>query len=102
MEQADVAIRTDQRTLLAAKLKRGQLFENSPLVKQALAIWDEAAKEAAQVVEECRIQLQQEVSATERIEKAEAAKSRSVSEIGSDSADEQEEQVNVHLESESC
>ncbi len=91
MEQADVAIRTDQRALLAAKLKRGQLFENSPLVKQALAIWDEAAKEAAQVVEECRIQLQQEISVTGRTEKAEVTESRSLMETDSESVDEQEE-----------
>lgn len=61
MENADLSIRTDQRTLLLTKLKRGQLFENSPRVKEALAIWVEAAKEAEVIVEECRAQLQQEI-----------------------------------------
>lgn len=41
MEQTDLAIRTDQRALLTSKMKRGQLFENSPQVKQALEIWEE-------------------------------------------------------------
>jgi E3 ubiquitin-protein ligase SHPRH len=62
MEQTDVAIRTDQRMILASKLKRGQLYENSPKVKTALEIWDEAAKEASEVVEECREQLRLEIA----------------------------------------
>ena len=62
MEQTDVTIRTDQRSLLTSKLKRGQLFENSPRVKDALAIWNEVAQEASVIVEECREQLRQELS----------------------------------------
>ena len=62
MEQTDVVIRTDQRTLLTSKLKRGQLDENSPRVKEALAIWEEVAQEASSIVEESREQLRQEVA----------------------------------------
>ncbi|KAJ5035392.1 uncharacterized protein L3040_007862 [Drepanopeziza brunnea f. sp. 'multigermtubi'] len=62
MESTDLSIRTDQRTLLITKLRRGQLFENSPRVKEALAIWVEAADEAKAIVEECRLQLQQELT----------------------------------------
>jgi len=65
MENTDLSIRTDQRTLLATKLKRGQLFENSPRVKEALEIWVEAANEAKAIVEECRTQLEQEMLVTE-------------------------------------
>ncbi|KUJ15559.1 uncharacterized protein LY89DRAFT_686279 [Mollisia scopiformis] len=60
IETTDVAIRTDQRALLMSKLKRGQLFENSPRVKEALVIWEEAVKEASQLVEECRENLRLE------------------------------------------
>jgi E3 ubiquitin-protein ligase SHPRH len=62
MDQTDVSIRTEQRLLLTSKLKRGQLFENSPRVKEALRIWDEVAREASEIVKECREQLQQEIS----------------------------------------
>ncbi|TVY94101.1 putative ATP-dependent helicase [Lachnellula willkommii] len=62
MEQTDLAIRTDQRALLTSKMKRGQLFENSPQVKQALEIWEEAANEATAIVEECREQLRLETA----------------------------------------
>lgn len=48
------AIRTHQRALLASKLERGQAFENSPRVREALTIWDEAAREASEIVGECR------------------------------------------------
>ncbi|KAK0109573.1 hypothetical protein ONS95_002259 [Cadophora gregata] len=65
MENTDLSIRTDQRTLLITKLKRGQLFENSPRVKEALEIWVEAANEAKDIVEECRAQLHQEISIAE-------------------------------------
>jgi len=62
MDQTDVSIRTEQRLLLTSKLKRGQLFENSPRVKEALRIWDEVAREANEIVQECREQLQQEIA----------------------------------------
>ncbi|TVY43470.1 putative ATP-dependent helicase [Lachnellula occidentalis] len=62
MEQTELAIRTDQRALLISKMKRGQLFENSPQVKQALEIWQEAANEAAAIVEKCREQLRLETA----------------------------------------
>ena len=62
MEQTDVAIRTDQRALLTSKLKRGQLDENSPRVKEALAIWEEVVQEASFIVEESREQLRQELA----------------------------------------
>lgn len=62
MEQTDVSIRTEQRILLTSRLKRGQLFENSPRVKEALEIWDSVAREASQIVKECRDQLRQEIA----------------------------------------
>ncbi|RYP77073.1 hypothetical protein DL771_001363 [Monosporascus sp. 5C6A] len=61
IEQSESAIRTDQRTYLIAKLKRGQVLENSPRVREALAIWAEARKEIEALVKECREQLRIEV-----------------------------------------
>ncbi|KAH7336538.1 SNF2 family N-terminal domain-containing protein [Rhexocercosporidium sp. MPI-PUGE-AT-0058] len=89
MENTDLSIRTDQRTLLVTKLKRGQLFENSPRVKEALAIWVEVADEAKAIVGECRIQLQQELAAAEvvKLPEEEAIATRSDNE----SEDEREE-----------
>lgn len=62
MDQTDVSIRTEQRLLLSSKLRRGQLFENSPRVKQALEIWESAAQEASVIVEECREALAKELA----------------------------------------
>ncbi len=62
IEQAELSIRGDQRALLLAKLKRGQLFENSPRVKEALDIWEEVSHEVSVIVNECRDLLQQELA----------------------------------------
>jgi E3 ubiquitin-protein ligase SHPRH len=62
MDQTDNAIRTEQRQFLAFQLRRGQLLENSPRVKEALEIWDGAAREASRIVEECRVALRQEIA----------------------------------------
>ncbi|TAQ85853.1 hypothetical protein B7494_g5812 [Chlorociboria aeruginascens] len=82
LEQTDVAIRTDHRNLLTSKLKRGQLFENSPRVREALDVWSEAAMEASKIVEECRQQLHEE---TERVSLDEKATGH-VSDAGSASS----------------
>ena len=90
MDQTDVLIRTEQRALLISKLKRGQLFENSPRVKEALDIWIGAVNEASEVVEECREQLRQEVAGAQAEGKS-GKSSAHASGFDSDSADEQEE-----------
>ena len=46
IEQTEYAIKADQRQRLNNKIRRGQLFENSPRVREALAIWEEALEEA--------------------------------------------------------
>ena len=90
-DQTDVAIRTDQRTLLTSKLKRGQLFENSPRVKEALNIWVEAASEASEIVEECREQLHQEITGSSGEGRTSGKGSRAVSGNDSDSSDSEDE-----------
>lgn len=93
IEQADVAIRTDQRVLLTSKLKKGQLLENSPRVKEALAIWEDAVVEASQMVEECREQLQQEVARVQLDENSKDNKGRDASEYDSDTAEERDDSI---------
>ena len=61
IEQSESMVRTEHRAYLATKLKRGQLLENSPRVKEALEIWAGAHKEIEALVSECREQLRVEV-----------------------------------------
>lgn len=61
IEQSESMLRAEQRLYLTAKLKRGQMLENSPRVKEALEIWTDAHKEIEALVSECREQLQIEV-----------------------------------------
>jgi E3 ubiquitin-protein ligase SHPRH len=91
IEQADALIRTDQRALLTSKLRRGQLLENSPRVKEALAIWDEVVHEAAQMVVECRDQLKQEIFRAQSDEASKGKISEDISENESDVVEEQDE-----------
>lgn len=72
LEQADGAIRTAQRSLLMNQLSQGQLLENSPRVREALAIWDRVRVRAGEIVAECREQLriEMEKAAEARREKA--------------------------------
>jgi E3 ubiquitin-protein ligase SHPRH len=79
IEQADLTVRTEQRALLAKKLRRGQLFENSPRVKEALEIWTKAAAEAHAIVEENRQLLSEELSRSSANGKPVVQKVQSVS-----------------------
>jgi len=90
MDQTDVSIRADQRTLLTSKLKRGQLFENSPRVKESLQIWTEAVAEALSMVAECREQLRQEQSKILADGTSVGRGSRHVSGVDSDEEEQEE------------
>lgn len=61
IEQSEVAMRTEQRALLSAKLTRGQLLENSPRVKTALDIWKGVLETIDNIVKESREKLQSEI-----------------------------------------
>lgn len=86
IEQAGSSIKTDQRLWITSKLDRGQLLENSPRVKEALAIWEEALKELRNIVKECRKQLQVEMENAKEAETVEASKAEA------DSGDEESEE----------
>ncbi|OBT98335.1 hypothetical protein VE01_03231 [Pseudogymnoascus verrucosus] len=61
LEQTELSIRGDQRTLHLTRLKRGQTLENSPRVKEALEIWKRVLADANAAVSLCREQLQSEI-----------------------------------------
>lgn len=58
LEDAEVNLRADQRSLHTAQLKRGQLYENTARVKEAQAIWLQVATDASGIVDECRQDLE--------------------------------------------
>ncbi|KAH6606350.1 snf2 family helicase atpase [Trichoderma cornu-damae] len=57
LEQGEAAIRIDERAYLSSRLFLGQLFENSPRVKEALAIWEEVRVESAKLVNDSQVAL---------------------------------------------
>ncbi|ESZ90401.1 hypothetical protein SBOR_9212 [Sclerotinia borealis F-4128] len=59
--QTDVAIRTNHRLLLMSQLKRGQLYEDSPRVQEALNIWEAVIIESSIAVNEARDELSSEI-----------------------------------------
>ncbi|ELR01965.1 hypothetical protein VC83_02938 [Pseudogymnoascus destructans] len=61
LEQTELSIRGDQRTLHLTRLKRGQTLENSPRVKEALKIWKRVLADTNAAVSVCREQLQSEI-----------------------------------------
>ncbi|KAI9744313.1 MAG: hypothetical protein M1818_002465 [Claussenomyces sp. TS43310] len=64
LDQSDISIRADQRNLLLSRLKRGQMLENGPRVREALEIWSDVLNEASAMVLENRSQLQREIDST--------------------------------------
>ena len=59
-EQNMTALRTEERTLLVSKGKRGQILEHAKRSKEALAIWTDALRETQFIVSEARSHLQEE------------------------------------------
>ncbi len=61
IEQSESALLVDRRSLLALRLKRGQLLENSPRAREALAIWKDVLSDCEALVQEARDNLQAEI-----------------------------------------
>ena len=57
IEQNEVAARTEERTYLLTKIKRGQVYEKLRKVRKALRLWQEALTEIKGIVSDCREQL---------------------------------------------
>jgi E3 ubiquitin-protein ligase SHPRH len=61
LEQTDGVMRTDQRSLLSARLLRGQILACQKREQDALEIWQEVLAKATELVDECRAQLDHEI-----------------------------------------
>ena len=57
IDQQDMTVRHEQRTLLVSQIRRGQMMENAKDTNAALQIWQTAYEEACKIVVECRTQL---------------------------------------------
>jgi E3 ubiquitin-protein ligase SHPRH len=93
LEQSENAIRADERAHLLIRLTWGQLYENSPQVKQALALWEDVRKETERLVSEARARLTdalREHGGDEAVRKAEEDHARDVSDTDDDEPDELE------------
>ncbi len=62
IEQNDTAARSEERTLLLSRIRRGQILEHAELSEEALEIWLLTLEEARVIVEDCRSQLKAEVN----------------------------------------
>lgn len=87
LEQSEALVRVEQREPLLIKLQRGQLYENGPEVKQALAIWQEVKTETEGLVAEARLKLDAAIEE----QKAQTEESEDGMEVGS----EEEEEVDT-------
>lgn len=57
IDQNDVLIHTEERSLLLSQLRRGQLLENAMHRQKALDIWTSSLERADEIVKECRDRL---------------------------------------------
>ena len=60
IDQNDMLIRAEERTLLLSQLRRGQLLENAMLRQKALDLWLASLERARVTVKDCRAQLESE------------------------------------------
>ncbi|EEP82986.1 predicted protein [Uncinocarpus reesii 1704] len=57
IDQNEVQIRSEERTLLLSQLRRGQLLENAEAPKEALKLWEQTLSAVQEIVADCRLQL---------------------------------------------
>ncbi|GAB0136818.1 DNA helicase rad5 [Epichloe bromicola] len=76
LEQSENALRTEERAYLLTRLTRGQLYENSPRVKEAMILWEDVKKDTERLVSDARIKLKdaiREHGGEEAVKRAEEA-----------------------------
>ncbi|KHN95378.1 SNF2-related protein [Metarhizium album ARSEF 1941] len=57
LEQNENTIRAEERAYLLSRLARGQMYENSPRVKEALVLWEDVRQETEKLVSDARTRL---------------------------------------------
>ncbi|KAI9814757.1 MAG: hypothetical protein M1827_003023 [Pycnora praestabilis] len=61
IEQNEGETRTEERSYLVSKIRRGQILESAKQSRQALKIWLETLTESEAMVEDCRTKLAEEI-----------------------------------------
>ncbi|KAK4458873.1 putative ATP-dependent helicase IRC20 [Cladorrhinum samala] len=87
LEQSVAALRADQRNLLSTRLTKGQILACQKQVQDALNLWQEVLLKTAEMVLECREQLQ---FAIQEARKIGASKARLSPNDGDEEMDEEE------------
>lgn len=62
IEQNDVLMRAEQRSILLSQLRRGQMYENTKSTDDAMALWEDAFEKSTAIVKECKAQLDLEIA----------------------------------------
>ncbi|KAG8421882.1 hypothetical protein J3458_003718 [Metarhizium acridum] len=92
LEQSENTIRTEERAYLLSRLTRGQMYENSPRVKEALVLWEDVRQETERLVSDARTKLKdtiREHGGEEAVKKAEEVDhARDLSDTDDDEQDE--------------
>lgn len=91
LDQSDTALKADERAYLSSKLSRGQLFENSPRVREALEIWLEVREEVRTLVNDARSDLRQAIEESRAI--GDKSLDHSMVEVDYDTSDDEFEDV---------
>jgi E3 ubiquitin-protein ligase SHPRH len=99
IDQLEGNLRTEQRSLLMSRIRRGQMLENAKSTDEALKLWSEAFEESTSIVKECRSRLEEEVKlrsqekAARRIEEESQPDKSGIS----DDSEEEEEQTDANI-----
>ncbi|KAG6018325.1 hypothetical protein E4U43_003774 [Claviceps pusilla] len=86
LEQSENSIRAEERAYLLTRLTRGQLYENGPRVREAMALWEEVRRDTERLVSDARIKLREAIRETTGEEEEEQAA------VGKADEDEEEEE----------
>lgn len=91
IELSESSLLVDRRALLAHKLRRGQMLENSPRVREALEIWQGVLKESEAMVQSARERLKSEVERAKEAGEEETGKKRQPGKYDDDSESDEDD-----------
>ncbi|KAL9620779.1 MAG: hypothetical protein Q9160_004679 [Pyrenula sp. 1 TL-2023] len=86
IEQNDVLMRAEQRSILLSQLRRGQMYENTKSSYDAMELFKDAYENSTAIVKECRAQLDLEIGKS----KNEGTSTAGASTSGDNSGDKEE------------
>ncbi|KZF24694.1 hypothetical protein L228DRAFT_228741 [Xylona heveae TC161] len=97
IDQNDVAVRTEERSHLMSRIKRGQMFENKKETQKALDIWMEALRQVQDIVADCRASLMSEMKRHADVEGKSVGTTKTPKRSDSDSEDEEDEDMHEKM-----